>query len=180
MVPWVFGIHRRCADLGAIKLVTATNVPRCWVVSPPVPPGLTLVGMRCSHSLVPQKIGAFPMSSSTRIKGLLSAWPRAIPLINPLQMVSSLQLSFPMGAVMICNTWIGFSRGTLGISMVMWWQCCPVHEGIGIRCSSRTTVVNKLWVKKDLHDTVRELLRAVRVCSVIQLQKCANVLDKRF
>lgn len=33
---------------------------------------------------------------------------------------------------------------------------------------------------RRIYTTLRELLRAVRVCSVIQLHKCANVLDKRF
>lgn len=61
MVSWVVGMHRRFADSGAMGLVTATNVPKCWV-SPPVPPGLTLVGLRCSLSLIPHKTGAFPMS----------------------------------------------------------------------------------------------------------------------
>lgn len=178
MVSWVFGIHRRFADLGAIELVTATNVPKCWV-SPPVPPGLTLVGMRCSCSFVPHRFGVFPMSFSHQDQGVPVCLTLG-SLISPLQMVSSLQLGFPMETGMICYIWIGFQEELWEFPWCSGSMCHPAHEGIGIRCSPRATVVNKPWVKEDLHGSVRELLRAVRVCSVIQLQKCANVLDKRF
>lgn len=109
------GCHRAGYSHKCPRVLGVTScLPRTW-------PSCSQ-GWGAPAPLVPHKTEAFPMSlwGASRTKVLLPACPWAIPFINPLQTVWPLWLGFPTEAVPVCNTWIGFSRGTLGISMVTW------------------------------------------------------------
>lgn len=176
-VSWVFGTRRRFADLGAIdagyshKCPQALGVTSCSPRTDPCGDEELLIPCPTqdwgfSQELLP------PGSRGSCLLGCSTHQPTAGGVLSPAW--------FPCGNSDDLQHLAWFFKRNFGNF------CGEVVAGVALPTWGLASDAHPepLWSTnrelRRIYTTLRELLRAVRVCSVIQLHKCANVLDKRF